>query len=146
VDGIGISIAHTQEDFFRLIRLREEVFVLEQQIPIEIELDDDDHSATHLVAKSGREVIGTARLVVRGTEGKVGRMAVRKAWRRRTVGEKLIGALVPIARELGATALVLHAQLQAAPFYEKHGFRSEGSSFQEAGIAHVRMRRVIQPG
>ena len=145
MEHIQISIAHTQEEFFRLIRLREEVFVVEQKVPLEIELDDEDDRATHLVAKAGREVVGTARLVVKGTSGKIGRMAVRKGWRRKKVGDRLMIALVPIARERGVSTLLLHAQLHAVPFYQKQGFQAEGSPFEEAGIVHVAMRRNVGP-
>jgi len=145
MEHIQISIAHTQEEFFRLIRLREEVFVVEQKVPLEIELDDEDDRATHLVAKAGREVVGTARLVVKGKSAKIGRMAVRKGWRRKKVGDRLMIALVPIARERGVSTLLLHAQLHAVPFYQKQGFQAEGSPFEEAGIVHVAMRRNVGP-
>ncbi|WDT79943.1 MAG: hypothetical protein MPW14_22965 [Candidatus Manganitrophus sp.] len=95
---LTVRIAEKQEDFFRLIRLREEVFVIEQGVPLEIELDDEDDRAIHFVAISGREVIGTARLVVKGRSGqgksgqrksgKIGRMAVRKDWRGKGLGPR----------------------------------------------------------
>ncbi|HET6369942.1 MAG TPA: GNAT family N-acetyltransferase [Nitrospiria bacterium] len=143
MDKIIVSIAHTQEDFFRLIRLREEVFVLEQKVPLEVELDDEDDRATHLIAREGREVVGTARLVVKGTAGKVGRMAVKREWRKKGVGERLMETLIPLARERGVSSLVLHAQTSAVPFYKKQGFRTEGEKFIEAGIQHIAMRREV---
>jgi predicted GNAT family N-acyltransferase len=143
MDIIIVSIAHTQEDFFRLIRLREEVFVFEQKVPLEIELDDEDDRATHLIARVGREVVGTARLVVKGTAGKIGRMAVKRGWRKKGVGEKLLEALMPIARERGVSNLVLHAQTSVVPFYQKQGFRTEGEDFIEAGIQHIAMHRAV---
>jgi predicted GNAT family N-acyltransferase len=143
MDKIIVSIAHTQADFFRIIRLREEVFVLEQKVPLEIELDDEDERATHLIAREGREVVGTARLVVKGTAGKVGRMAVKRGWRKKGVGERLMETLLLLARERGVSSLVLHAQTSAVPFYQKQGFRTEGENFIEAGIRHVAMRRTV---
>ena len=146
MEEIQISIAHNQEEIFRLIRLREEVFVIEQSVPLRVELDEEDDRATHLVAKAGREVVGTARLVVKGSRGKIGRMAVRKGWRRKRIGERLVIALIPLARERGVTELVLHAQLHAVPFYERQGFQAEGSPFEEAGIPHISMRRSVETG
>jgi predicted GNAT family N-acyltransferase len=145
MNDIVISIAHTQEEFFSLIRLREEVFVLEQKVPLEIELDDDDDRATHLIARSGREVVGTARLVIKGATGKIGRMAVKKAWRRGRVGERLMKSLIALASEKGVSSLLLHSQISVTPFYKRYGFEVEGDPFEEAGIAHVKMRRRLGP-
>lgn len=141
---LTIRIAEKQEDFFRLIRLREEVFVIEQGVPLEIELDDADNRAIHFVAISGREVIGTARLVVkgksgRGKSGKIGRMAVRKDWRGRGIGSALIDFIKDVARRRGITPLYLHAQTPAVPFYTRMGFTTTGAPFVEAGIAHRKM-------
>lgn len=97
-----VRIAEKQEEFFRLIRLREAVFVAEQGGPLEIELDDADDRAIHFVAIAGREVIGTARLVVKGKSGKIGRMAVRKDWREKGIGTALIANIrrVAVKKEL----------------------------------------------
>lgn len=146
---LTIRIAEKQEDFFRLIRLREEVFVIEQGIPLEIELDDADDRAIHFVAISGREVIGTARLVVKGRSGqgksgqrksgKIGRMAVRKDWRGKGVGTALIDFIKKSSKRKRLIALYLHAQESALSFYEALGFRTEGERFYEAGIPHRKM-------
>ncbi|MCG3110637.1 MAG: GNAT family N-acetyltransferase [Candidatus Manganitrophus sp. SB1] len=149
-----VRIAGKQEDFFRLIRLREEVFVIEQGVPLEIELDDADDRAIHFVAISGREVIGTARLVVKGRSGqrksgqgkagqrksgKIGRMAVRKDWRGKGVGTALIDFIKKSSKRKRLIALYLHAQESALSFYEALGFRAEGERFYEAGIPHRKM-------
>lgn len=135
-----IRTAGGQEDFFRLIRLREAVFVLEQGVPLEIELDDLDDRAIHFVAESGGKVVGTARLVVEGKVGKIGRMAVEKGWRRRGIGGDLIGFIKKKADEMRLDALVLHAQETAVSFYERLGFAAEGERFEEAGLPHRKMR------
>lgn len=139
-----VRIAEKQEDFFRLIRLREEVFVIEQGVPLEIELDDADDRAIHFVAISRREVIGTARLVVKGRSGhgksgKIGRMAVRKDWRGKGVGTALIDFIKKSSKRKKLIALYLHAQESALSFYEALGFRTEGERFYEAGIPHRKM-------
>ena len=135
-----IEIAHTQDDFFRLVRLRDAVFVAEQGVPVEIEIDDDDSVAVHLIARSGREVGGTARLVSKGRTGKIGRMAVRKQSRRMGTGTALIEFIKKISVEMDLKELVLHAQETAIPFYERLGFSSAGKRFREAGIPHRKMR------
>lgn len=132
-------MARSQEDFFRLIRLREEVFVLEQGIPMEIELDDDDGRAIHFIAEVGGVVVGTARLLIEEEGGKIGRMAVRKKWRRKKIGAALIGFIKRFARRRGLSQLYLHAQLPAIPFYEGAGFWVRGRTFKEAGLPHRKM-------
>lgn len=134
-----IRIAEKQEDFFRLIRLREEVFVIEQGVPLEIELDDADDRAIHFVAILGGEVIGTARLVVKGKSGKIGRMAVRKDWRGKGVGTALIDFIKKTFGKKKRVGLYLHAQESALSFYEALGFTAEGKRFYEAGIPHRKM-------
>ncbi|MDC4205575.1 MAG: GNAT family N-acetyltransferase [Candidatus Manganitrophus sp.] len=146
---LTVRIAEKQEDFFRLIRLREEVFVIEQGVPLEIELDDEDDRAIHFVAISGREVIGTARLVVKGRSGqgksgqrksgKIGRMAVRKDWRGKGVGTALIDFIKKSSKRKRLIGLYLHAQESALSFYQHLGFNPEGDRFYEAGIPHRKM-------
>ena|SRR5581483_109382 len=135
-----VELAHTQDDFFRLIRLREAVFVMEQGIPVGIELDDDDSGALHVIARRGREVVGTARLVLKGKTGKIGRMAVRKGLRRRGIGTALIEFIKKMSVEMELKELLLHAQEEAIPFYERLGFSAFGERFSEAGIPHRKMR------
>src|SRR3569832_1316245 len=99
-----VRIAKTQEDYFGLIRLREAVFVIEQGVPLEIELDDEDDRAIHFVALSGKRVVGTARLVVMGRSGrsgKIGRMAVSPDRRGKGVGTALIDFIKTAARKKG---------------------------------------------
>jgi predicted GNAT family N-acyltransferase len=136
---ITVGIAHTQDDFFRLIHLREVVFVTEQGIPVELVIDDDDGAALHLIARSGREVVGTARLMVKGKRGKIGRMAVKKGLRRKGIGSALIDFIKKMSVEMDLTELVLHSQEPAVPFYERLGFSAAGKRFKEAGIPHRKM-------
>jgi predicted GNAT family N-acyltransferase len=117
--------------------VREEVFVLEQRVPLELEWDDDDPRCRHAVAAdTAGAAIGTARLL---PGGRIGRMAVRKPWRRRGVGAALMRALLDEARRAGMTTITLHAQTHAAAFYRRFGFSVRGGQFLEAGIAHVEM-------
>ncbi len=121
--------------------IRFEVFVDEQKVPAEIELDEMDAHCLHAVAYDAVGTpVGTGRLL---PDGHIGRMAVRKSARGSGVGGALLQALMAVARERGAPAVELSAQTQAAPFYVQHGFVIDGDGFMEAGIAHVTMRRVF---
>jgi len=119
------------------IRLR--VFVREQGVPREIELDEDDRSATHLVAERGGKIVGTARLVIKRTQAKIGRMAVLRTHRGKGVGKALLKGAVALARRRGAKVIFLHAQVAVIPFYQKMGFHCVGGVFLEAGIPHRKM-------
>ena len=118
--------------------IRFEVFVDEQKVPAEIELDDMDAVCLHAVAYDAAGVaIGTGRLL---PDGHIGRMAVRQPGRGTGVGGAILTLLMEKARERGDAAVVLNAQTVAAPFYARHGFVQQGEQFEEAGIAHVEMR------
>jgi predicted GNAT family N-acyltransferase len=126
-------------DAARLARpVREAVFVAEQGVPAELEWDDRDGVSRHAVATDGAgAAIGTARLL---PEGRIGRMAVLKTWRRKGVGAALMRALLDEARRAGMRTITLHAQTHAADFYRSLGFSARGGEFDEAGIPHVEMR------
>ena len=119
------------------IRLR--VFVKEQGVPQEIELDRDDARATHFLAVHSGRAVGTARVVMRRGSAKIGRMAVLKSYRRRGVGKKLLKRAVQMARQSGAKKIYLHAQVAVVGFYENLNFRCVGPVFDEAGIPHRKM-------
>ena len=122
--------------------IRFEVFVDEQKVPAEIELDAMDALSLHGVAyDASGAAVGTARLL---PDGHIGRMAVRKTVRGGGIGSALLQALMAQARARGHRHVVLSAQTQAEPFYARHGFAREGEQFQEAGICHVQMRHAFE--
>lgn len=124
-----------------LQHLRRKVFVVEQGIPEELEQDDADPVSVHALATLNREPVGTGRLE---PTGKIGRMAVEAGLRGQGVGSTILHLLVQEACRRGIRNPWLHAQLSAVPFYEKHGFRSEGEVFDEAGIPHRRMNLAVE--
>ena len=122
--------------------IRDEVFVREQSVPVELEWDEFDPVSQHVLAWSSDRAIGTGRLL---PDGHIGRMAVLREWRQRGVGSALLTALMEVARASGLSRVELNAQLHAMPFYERHGFRAEGGEFLDAGIVHRRMGRDLEP-
>ena len=121
--------------------IRKRVFQDEQGVPAAEEFDADDDRAIHLVAEADGAVVATGRIIFNPDYAKVGRMAVLREWRRRGVGRALLERFIAIAAEHGAECIVLHAQVQAIPFYLALGFVVEGGEFLEAGIPHRRMIR-----
>jgi predicted esterase YcpF (UPF0227 family)/predicted GNAT family N-acyltransferase len=119
-------------------RIRTEVFVQEQHVPPEEELDAMDAECVHAVAYDGDgQAMGTGRLL---PDGHIGRMAVCRPWRGQGVGSLLLTALLDAARRRGDAEAVLAAQMHARPFYARHGFQEEGETFMDAGIPHRLMR------
>jgi predicted GNAT family N-acyltransferase len=118
--------------------VRREVFVLEQQVPEALEIDEMDAHCVHAVAYDSDGVaIATGRLL---PDAHIGRMAVRKQARGSGVGSALLKRLMQTAQQRGEAEVVLNAQIHAEPFYLRHGFVREGAEYMEAGIAHVVMR------
>lgn len=121
--------------------LRFAIFVGEQNVPQGIELDDLDANCVHAIAyDADGKAIGTGRLL---PEGRIGRMAVVKEWRRMGVGAAILEALMGEARKRGHAEVTLSAQLQAAEFYRGFGFVAEGKVYEEAGILHQSMRKKL---
>ena len=124
-----------------LHRVRFTVFVDEQKVPAELEIDALDPLSLHVLARDAAGTpIGAGRLT---PDGRIGRMAVLAAWRGKGVGDALLLALVDQARARGWREVGLHAQLPARVFYTRQGFLPEGEIFEEAGIAHQHMRLAL---
>ncbi len=140
---VRVRRAVSEEQIAKVFAIRMRVFVKEQRVPADIELDCDDDRAIHFLATIGTRAVGTARVVRRGKTAKIGRMAVLKSHRGRGLGKKLLRRAVETARKNGARKIYLHAQVAVVGFYECMGFRAVGPIFDEAGIAHRKM--VLRP-
>jgi predicted GNAT family N-acyltransferase len=132
----------TEEDSIRAVRF--EVFVDEQGVPPEIEMDDRDAHCIHLLAIVDDEPVGTARIDIERA-GKVGRLAVLRKCRGQGIGRNLMEHCHDLAREHGLTEVWCHAQVVALPFYSRLGYRMTGEAFDEAGISHRKMRKPLEP-
>jgi len=129
----------SEKELKRVFSIRLRVFVREQGVPEEIELDKDDQRATHFLARVQGRAVGTARLVIKNGRAKIGRMAVLKSYRGKGVGKALLKRAIESARKSKAKVIYLHAQVPVIGFYEKMGFHSVGRLFREAGIPHRKM-------
>jgi len=121
-------------------RIRLAVFVEEQRVPPEIEMDEKDAVCVHALAYAQGRAVGTGRLL---PDGHIGRMAVLKESRCLGVGGAILERLVEEARRMGMREVVLSAQTHALGFYRRHGFMAAGEVFEEAGIPHQEMRRML---
>ena len=137
--SLAIKRVSGQAKLVQVFRIRIRVFVCEQRVPAEIELDVDDQQALHFLAFQSGKAVGTARVVVEQGVAKIGRMAVLKSYRRKGVGAALLKCAIGAARRLRARRTYLNAQLAVRGFYERLGFQSVGPVFLEAGIRHRKM-------
>jgi YbgC/YbaW family acyl-CoA thioester hydrolase len=125
--------------------IRAAVFVDEQKIPAALEWDAADESALHAIASNRFGLaLATGRLLQDAPGvARIGRMAVTQTVRSGGVGAQVLDALLQAARERGDQQVVLHAQTSALSFYLRAGFAICGPEFDEAGIAHVEMRKAL---
>lgn len=148
---VQISPVKGPGDFAAALAIREVVFIEEQRVPVEVERDDEDPTAFHVLATVEGHTIGTGRLVElrqpppgeSGRWGRIGRMAVLVAHRRGKIGSKILDHLEEEARRRGLDGIVLHAQVYAHGFYKHGGYVDHGPIFDEAGIPHVEMRKRL---
>ena len=128
-----------------VLALRFAVFCGEQGVPEELERDAEDATAVHLVLDDAGAVIGTCRLLGSGRRIRLGRMAVARGRRGEGLGAVLLAHAHEVAAGAGAREVELHAQVDVRGFYERAGYTAEGEVFEEAGIAHITMRRALEP-
>ncbi len=129
----------TRRELEKAFSIRLRVFVEEQGVPREMELDEDDRRAVHYLAFIGERAVGTTRVVIQRREAKIGRMAVLKSYRGRGVGKALLRRAVSLAKKKEVKAIFLNAQVPVIGFYERMGFCCVGRTFSEAGIPHRKM-------
>jgi predicted GNAT family N-acyltransferase len=141
---IKVIAIESPADMQRAFAIRRRVFIEEQHVPEEIELDADDDHAFHALAILDGVAIGCGRMLEHDDgEVKIGRMAVLPEFRGTGIGAHILRFLLDRARARGLHRAILHAQLTAEGFYLKEGFKPVGGVFDEAGIAHRKMERDL---
>jgi predicted GNAT family N-acyltransferase len=149
-----VRLAAGPDDVAAAYAVRTDVFVGEQGVPPDLELDDLDDTADHFVAYDGDRAVGAGRLVVEpagfegcdpelGPVGHLGRLAVRPETRGSGLGLDLVAAVEARAGERGLRVMVLSAQTHALGFYQRLGYTAYGPVFDDAGLPHRWMRRTF---
>lgn len=139
----SIKIVKNKKDFEIAYNIRVKVFVEEQKVPIEMELDEFDKEAIHILLYEKDKAVACARLIIQGDTATIGRVAVLKEYRKKGYGAMLCKKLLEIAKEHQVDTVILHAQCYAINFYKKLGFKEYGEKFEEAGIEHIEMRKKL---
>lgn len=141
---VKVIAIESPADLQSAFAIRRRVFIEEQRVPEEIEMDAEDANAFHALAILDGVAIGCGRMLEHGAgEVKIGRMAVLREFRNTGVGAHILRFLIDRARMRCFRKAILHAQLAAEGFYLKEGFSPVGGVFDEAGIAHRKMERDL---
>jgi predicted GNAT family N-acyltransferase len=125
------------------LQLRERVFFGEQGVSREADRDGRDAEATHIVAMEDGTVLGTCRLVFRGATARLGRLAVARERRGQGVAGAILAEATRVARDAAAERISLHAQTYAKELYARDGYEEAGAPFEEEGIEHVAMEKLL---
>jgi len=123
-----------------ICKIRFEVFVDEQNVPEELEIDGLDDQARHVLAYIDDQPIGTGRIL---SDGHIGRVAVLKKYRGLGIGNSVMQELINWAQQNKLEKLWLSSQWHAHSFYLDLGFVCEGDIYEEAGINHIKMYRTL---
>ena len=140
INTFDISIKSWQEALKEAYFIRKQVFIEEQGVPEDMELDEFDPTSKHALAYEGHLCVGTGRLVhLHSHHAQIGRMSVLSTFRNRGIGKAILSRLIALAKAEGVLTLILHSQVSAIPFYTKMGFIVDGPIYDEAGIPHRNM-------
>jgi len=137
------KIVSNEQELQDAYYVRKTVFVEEQNVPVEEELDEHEGSATHFVLYEGANPIGAGRFRVLDGIGKVERICVLMDYRGTGAGNVVMNAIEQHAKGLGLSSLKLNAQTQAIPFYSKLGYEVVSEEFLDAGIPHKTMKKIV---
>lgn len=134
----------TREDLETCLAVRQKVFVEEQDVPLDREMDEYDQTARHFAVQVDEQIVATCRVRFMGSAAKIERMAVLKDFRSKGIGMVLMKYILQELSRAGDIQLFkLSSQAHAVPFYEKLGFKTRGSEYMDAGIPHYDMIREI---
>ncbi|RDH86142.1 MAG: GNAT family N-acetyltransferase [endosymbiont of Galathealinum brachiosum] len=133
----NIQVTSWEKDKSALSKIRQKVFIEEQNVPEELEWDDDDKNCVHVLVTHNNTPIATGRIKM---DGHIGRIAVLKNYRDKGIGSAVLKALIDVSKTLKIKSIYLHAQIGAISFYEKHGFKISSEEFMDAGIPHKTMK------
>jgi predicted GNAT family N-acyltransferase len=138
-----IKIINPGEDYSEAMKIRYKVFVEEQGVPYENEIDEYDKSAYHIILSDREEPIACGRIYFKDNAAKLGRVAVLAEHRRKGCAIKICDELINIAASHDIKNIILHSQTYAVPLYEKLGFTCVGDEFLEEDIPHYKMALAL---
>lgn len=141
--SLEIRIVKNKEELNKVIEIRKNVFVEEQKVLLDLELDGLGSEAEHVIAYLNDEPIGCARIRT-NKYAKLERIAIIEKHRGKGFGKQLTDVLINYCKQKDFDEIRLHSQTYISGFYKKYGFKIRGKPFYEAGIKHVEMYMKIR--
>lgn len=138
---ISFKIISSPEELVAAYNVRFSVFCEEQNVPYHIESDENESKRIHIIGFQDKEPVATGRMYITGGWLKLERIAVRKAWRSRKIGSRLVTFMIKTGNDMGIFKYKLNSQVSNIGFYKRLGFKTKGKVFMEAGIEHILMIR-----
>lgn len=140
----NVKIVETKQEHDDAFAIRKKVFVEEQGVPLHLECDAEDATATHFIMYDNDEPVGAARLrSIDNNTAKIERVCILQSQRGKKLGALIMKGMEKHAISINKKTLKLHAQSYAIPFYEKLGFTVTSPEFMDAGIPHRAMEKNI---
>ena len=139
MNNLEIKKVNNKDDLEKVIEIRKNVFIKEQNVPLDIEIDGLDSEAEHFIVYLDDEPIGCARIRTNKNSAKLERISIIKQHRGKGFGKKLTKFLIDYCRKKNFNEIFLHSQTNVTKFYEKIGFKVRGEPFFEADIEHMEM-------
>lgn len=138
-----LIVIHTKDELVAQYQIRKVVFVEEQNVSYEEEFDMKEDEAICFLYRVDSNNIACARAFVDGDSAQIGRVATLKEFRGLGYGLAMIKGIEEYLIQMKVTKFVVHAQLQAVPFYAKAGYKKFGDTFYDANILHIAMKKEI---
>lgn len=136
---LGIKLLKATDDLKEAFEIRKKVFIIEQNVPPELEWDELDKIANHFVLYLDKTPIGTARVFKKDSDWYIGRMAILKEYRGKGSGKFIMEKVMNYLKKENPFKIIIHAQTTVLGFYQKFGFQEIGDEFLDAGIKHKEM-------
>ncbi|UOE93124.1 GNAT family N-acetyltransferase [Alkalihalobacillus sp. LMS39] len=140
---MNVVVVKDEEQLQDAYHIRTVVFVEEQKVPIEEEIDQYEQEATHFVMYDQNQPVGAGRLRHVDGMAKIERICILPNYRKTGAGKVLMEKIEEVAKELHVTEAKLNAQIQAEGFYKKLGYLTVSGQFLDAGIPHVTMKKTL---
>ena len=138
-NSIRIKLVRNKEDLDNVLRVRKAVFIKEQDVPEEIEIDEFDKTAKHIMVLYKNKPIGCARIRLINKKAKLERIAILKKYRGNGFGKILMDYLIDYCKNNNVKEIMMNSQYYLKDYYNKFGFKPRGKTFMEAGIKHIEM-------
>ncbi|WP_416151123.1 GNAT family N-acetyltransferase [Salipaludibacillus sp. HK11] len=138
-----VKVAKTKEELKHVYDVRRKVFVVEQGVPEEVEVDEKEQQSIHFIAYKEECPVGAGRLRIHGSVAKAERVCVLSDERGKGVGADIMRKMEVYSKENNLQSLKLNAQIHAEPFYKSLNYSTISDSFYEANIPHVTMEKNL---